>query len=250
MLNTERGSLHQRVTDDLLERIGRGEFPPGNPLPTEMALCDHYGVSRITVRHAISALVDRGIILRKRGVGSFVSGRARGPREFNLIGFMDDSRVFTNSIELDLPETADAEIAAALALEPGAAIRHIRAVGHRDGEQLTVVDAYSSDAPEKRVSVEDFHASIPSAHAMARRIGRRVERAEQELDAVIATPEDARLLGVTPGRPIMRTRRVYFSVTGQRVNYMVIRYHPDRYRFNIDLVINSAAAVFEKTTQG
>ena len=68
-------SLHQKVKDDLLARIQSGQLPPGAAMPTEAALCREYGVSRITVRRAMAELVTRRLVTRRRGVGSFVTGR-------------------------------------------------------------------------------------------------------------------------------------------------------------------------------
>jgi len=242
----EPKNLYQQVADDLLQRITGGQFEAGDMLPPESALCDQYGVSRITVRSAILRLVDRGLLVRKRGVGTFVTGRDRtSAREFNLVGFLDDSRAFTSTPVLNEAEVADERVASALKVEVGTGISHIRSVVRRNGEALTVVDAYSLDTPDGRMSEEDFHAQVPSVHAMGMRIGRRIERAEQELDAVAADEVAALYLEIAEGTPIVRARRVYFTSSGERLHYLVIRYHPARYRFNVDLVVRSSAAAFE-----
>lgn len=243
--HVDPGSLYQQVTDDLLDRIVKGQFQPGDMLPPEAVLCTQYGVSRITIRNAVARLVDRGLVVRKRGVGTFVTGRSGSSREFNLVGFLDDSRNFTSTPILNEAEVADAQVAKALGIEEGASIRHIRSVVRRQDEALTLVDAYTSDTPDRRIAEEDFSAKVPAPLAMALRIGRRIERAEQQLDAVAADAIAARYLDIPEGSPIIRARRVYFTSGDERVHFLIVRYHPARYRFNVDLVVRTNVAAFE-----
>src|SRR5438876_2061473 len=72
--------LYHQLEQDLLERIRTGEFGPGDALPTEGGICAQYGVSRITVRRALDALIAQGLIIRRRGVGSFVAQRREAVR--------------------------------------------------------------------------------------------------------------------------------------------------------------------------
>jgi GntR family transcriptional regulator len=238
-------SLHQQVTSDLLARIQAGQFAPGSMIPTEAALCREYGVSRITVRRAMAELVARGLVRRQRGVGSFVTGRAPDLREFHLVGFLDENLAFDHRVVSDAVLSADERIAAALGIEPGTRVRHICSVVHRAGEPFTLADAYTADLPDRRAEPSDYAARVPSAQAMSQRLGRRIARAEQELDAVAANATAARHLGVQRGAPVIRARRVYFSADDQPVQYLVVRYHPSRYRFVVDLVPRSGTTAFE-----
>lgn len=242
-------SLHEQVTNDLLARIQGGQLRPGEPMPTEAGLCREYGVSRITVRRAVAVLVERGLVVRRRGVGSFVTGRPAELREFHLVGFLDDKLAFAHQMLLNAVDHADERIAAALGLEPGSPVRHIRTVVHRDGEPFTVTDAYTADLPDRRVSEADFAAPVPSVHKMGERMGRRVTRAEQELDAVAADPVAAQHLGVAVGTPVIRARRVYYSAGDQPIQYLIVRYHPDRYRFVVDLVPRAGTTAYEALPQ-
>lgn len=237
-------SLHERVTSDLLRRITSGQLAPGAMLPTELELCRDYGVSRITIRRAVTALVDRRLVVRRRGVGSFVTGRPAELREFHLVGFLDDKLAFAHDVLLSTVISADERIAAALGLEPGSPVRHIRGLVHRDGEPLTITDAYTADLPERRQSETDYTPDVPVAHKLGERLGRRVSRAEQDLDAVAADGPTAKLLGVARGTPVIRARRVYFTTGDQPIQYLVVRYHPDRYRFVVDLVARSGTTAF------
>jgi GntR family transcriptional regulator len=70
-----RGAIYRRIADDLLQRIGDGEWPPGAKLPTEQQLMDYYGASSTTVRQAVKAMAAAGVIETRHGAGSFVVER-------------------------------------------------------------------------------------------------------------------------------------------------------------------------------
>lgn len=237
-------SLHQQVSDDLLQRIA-AQYKPGDMLPSEASLCAEYGVSRITMRSAISKLVERGLLIRRRGVGTFVTGRPDTARSFNLVGFLDEIQAHTYRVVINEAEPASKQVARALGMEEGTPVRHLRSVIERDGEPLTVSDGYTSDTPVFRISEQDLNAGLPSVQARARRIGRRIERAEQELDAIAAESDVADYLGIAPATPIIRARRVYFATNEERVQYLEVRYHPSRYRFNVDLILRTDASAFQ-----
>ena len=237
-------SLHQQVTNDLLARLQSGGLQPGDAIPTETELCREYGVSRITVRRAVAELVARRLVTRRRGVGSFVTGRSADRREFHLVGFLDDKLEFDQQAICNVVEHADERIASALGLEPGTPVRHIRAVVHRDGEPFTVADVYTADLPDRRVSELDFGTGVPAAQKMGQRLGQQISRAEQELDAMPADAVAAQHLGITVGTPIIQARRTYYSAGDKPVQYWTVRYHPDRYRFVVDLVPRAGTSAF------
>src|ERR1700722_955772 len=94
--------LHRQLFLVLHDEILRGAMAPGDTLPTEQALCDQFGVSRITVRRALADLAEQGYIERRQGVGSFVRQRGR-PDELPSVGsYMDGLRQtqFQTSIEV------------------------------------------------------------------------------------------------------------------------------------------------------
>jgi DNA-binding GntR family transcriptional regulator len=238
--------LHQQVTEDLLARIQTGRFQPGDPIPPEIELCREYGVSRITVRRAMAELVARRLVVRRRGIGTFVTGRPADRREFHLVGFLDEIQAHDHKIISNTVIRADGRLAPSLSIEPGSPVRHIRTVVHRDGEPFTIADAYTADLPGRRVSEEDVVPRIPMAQKMGERLGRRIIRAEQELDALPADAAAAKHLGIRRGTPLIRARRVYYSADDTPIQYVVVRYHPDRYRFIIDLVQRSGVTAFQR----
>lgn len=248
-LHISGSSLYRQVTTDLLARIESGQLAPGRPIPSEAELCREYGVSRITIRRALSALVERRLVVRRPGVGSFVTERQRGLRDFNLVGFLDDRLNYSRRILSNVAEAADEPVRAALRLESRGAVQHVRVLIHDKGDPFAIYDAYSADTQDGRMTEADFADPVQSAHAMGERLGRRIIRAEQELDAVTADGAAAAALGLSIGTPIIRARRVYYTLGDQPLRYSVIHYHPAHYRFIIDLTPRSGTSAFTTTPQ-
>ena len=236
------GALYQQVSRDLMERLSGDDLQKGAMLPSEAELCEEYGVSRITIRAAIAQLVERGLLVRRPGVGTFVTGRRNTARDFNLVGFLEEARLFKSRPVSNETIPADPTLAQALALEVGASVRYIRTLVHRDGDPLTVADGYSPDTEGDRLTEEDYDRPVSSAIAIGIRTKRKVHRAEQQLDPMAAAGEIARHLGLEEGTPIIRARRVYFTVRDQPIYYIEVHYHPSRYSFNVDLVLREGTA--------
>jgi GntR family transcriptional regulator len=238
-LRESSASLYEQVRRDLLDRIANGEFKPGDLLPTEEALCREYDVSRITVRRAVADLASHFFVTRKRGVGTIVTRRVSDRRVFRLTGLFDEVSTFDITEVFNQVEPARAEVAAALQIEPGARVRHIRTVAMRKGEPFTLTEGYT-------VEPEAGHSATGSAgRGEGARLGPRVERAEQELAATKANSLVSKHLGIKVGRPIMFARRVFLSAEDRPVRYTISSYHPDRYRFTVDLRPGHDNIVFE-----
>jgi GntR family transcriptional regulator len=229
------GSLYEQVRRDLLERILGGEFKPGDLLPTEEALCKEYDVSRITVRRAVADLAANFFVTRKRGVGTIVTRRLSDRRVFRLSGFFEDGSSFERTELLNVVEPASLDVAEHLDIEPGAPVRHRRTVATRSGEPFTITEAWTVEP----------NGSGPGIRSEAPRLGPRIERAEQELQATKANALVARHLGLSVGRPIMFASRVYLSGDDKPVRYSISSYHPDRYRFTVDLRPGRDNDIFE-----
>src|SRR4051812_46886122 len=93
--------LYHQLEQDLVDRISGGEFAPGDLLPSEEGICEQYGVSRITVRRALESLIHQGLIVRRRGVGSFVAQRSPAIRSVRLSGSLEDFLATAGSLHLN-----------------------------------------------------------------------------------------------------------------------------------------------------
>jgi GntR family transcriptional regulator len=239
------GSLYEQVHDDLLNRIHRGDVKPGEMLPTEEELCRHYGVSRITIRRAVTELAAQFLVVRKRGVGTVVTKRPVDRRAFRFTGFLENRTALKAEPLSSASEPANEEVASMLQVKRGSMVQHIRVITRRNGEAFTYTDAYTVDLPELSGTDKDYRTEAAPSYAFGARLGRRIERAEQELDAVAADSVSAKHLGIARGTPVLRARRVYLDSTGQPIRFVNVIYHPDRYRFTVDLRPTVGASMFE-----
>jgi GntR family transcriptional regulator len=221
------GSLHEQVRRDLLARITGGDYQPGDMLPTEEALCEHYGVSRITIRRAIADLVSQFVLSRRRGVGTVVRYNGAGKRFFRLSGFFEDSSLLEHITLTDEVLPAQGKAASALKVEPGTTIRRIQFLTRHGKECFTLGDAYTLAGKSKA-------------------LGPRIDRATQELHAILADQWVADKLEVKVGSPLLAAHRTYFDENNQPVRYLYARYQPEHYRFIVDLQSSHGHPVFEK----
>lgn len=233
-------SKHAQLRDDLAHMI-RTELSVGDRLPGERKLVEQFGVSRITVRHAIAQLVADGLLIRHHGRGTFVAhGMAKS--RLHLASFNEDMRVagLSPSTRVDRvgveqpPEEAAAHLGANTALR----VRRLR-LG--DGVPVSVDDCWILSDLLPRDA--DWEASL---YGMLSRAGAPVTRAEQTVQAQSASPEDAALLGIESGTPVLVFHRRSFSaravpnadtaVPERAVEYSISVYRADRYQLHMEVL--------------
>ena len=132
-----RSPIWRAIADTLTAEIARAHYAPGDRLPTEAELADRFGVNRHTVRHALAALTDQGLIHTRRGSGAFVAARpadyALGRRTRFHQNLAAAGRNPARDITRRETRPADAGEAAALNLQPGDAVHVIEGVSTADG---------------------------------------------------------------------------------------------------------------------
>jgi GntR family transcriptional regulator len=141
---------------------------------------------------------------------------------------VDEASPFETTEFVNKVEPARPDVAAALHIEPGVPVRHRRTTSNRNGEPFTLTDHYT---PETLTE----NGAVPGTRTEGARLGPRVARAEQELAATKASALVAKHLGIDAGRPIMYASRVFLSSDDKPVRFTISSYHPDRYRFTVDL---------------
>lgn len=211
----------------------------GDRLPGERQLVVDFGVSRITVRHAIAQLVNDGLLIREHGRGTFVAhGMARS--RLHLASFNEDMRAagLRPSTRVDLVQEGQAPEHAAAHLGADRALR-VRRLRLGDGVPVSVDDSW---VPTGVLPVSsDWEHSL---YAMLSRAGTPVTRAEQTVQAQAATATDAALLQITPGTPVLVFHRRSFSTPTQPhpndreipIEYSISVYRADRYQLHMEVV--------------
>lgn len=234
---TNRGAVppYYQVKEQLLELIS--ELPPGDPLPTEREISEKHGVSRTTVRKALSDLLTEGRITREQGRGTFIA-EPKLMQELTLTGFTDNmvrlglipsSRVLSVSRKAGSPAVNDS-----LDLPADAPVLAVTRLRLADGSPMAI-ETVHLDA-ERFGEVEELMAENASLYAiLERRFGVTLEHAEETIETAAASPEDAELLGTDVGGPILLLTRQSFDAEGSVIELVTSRYRGDRFGFTTTL---------------
>jgi GntR family transcriptional regulator len=222
--------LHRQLFLVLHDEIARGALAPGDPLPTEQALCDQFGVSRITVRRALADLADAGLIERRQGVGSFVRDQPPSQRNSGGGSFMDELRQTAFETEVDVIELDIRTMPKAPAdqLGRGRALYVLRLRRERrTSEPLMITEVWLPDDLSDVVT-KDALSHTPLYRLLAD-AGIALDRVQHEITAEIAGPRNARLLNTAIGSALVRVNRLAFA-DGEPHHYLTILLSPNRSR--------------------
>ncbi len=227
--------LHRQLFLVLHDEIARGAMAPGDALPTEQALCDQFGVSRITVRRALADLAEQGYIERRQGVGSFVRQSVPSEEAPPVGSYMDGLRQtqFQTSIEVVEHDMRTPPTSIGDALGATGEMLHILRVRRerRTQEPLMVTEAWlPADLAD---TLSDTALRRNPLYELLSGAGVVVDRMQHEITAEIAGPRNARLLNTAIGAALLRVNRLAFVAESPH-HHVSILISPNRSRVLID----------------
>jgi len=233
------GLKSQRLYVFLQDAISRGHLQPGQKLPGENDLALQFGVSRVTVRRALAALAEQGLVMRKPGLGTVV----REPSVSSSVITADVSNLLPHIVRMGkdsqirmlefayLP--ASPYVADRLGLIPGERVQYSVRVRSTAGEPFSYLTTYVPERIARHYDESDL-AQTP-LYALLERSGVKVHRATQTISAALASPTVSEALQVAQGAPLIALTRVVFDDKGKGVELLEAQYRPDRYRIQVDL---------------
>lgn len=231
--------LHVQIYDYLREGILSNRLKSDESIPSERDLAEELRVSRMTVRQAMNALRDEGLIYQKRGRGTFVSSAKLDIHTRNLNGFSDEMRrrnmePVSKVIRFG-QEFASKEAAERLKLEPGEKVFVLERLRLADGIPMAVE---TTCVPVKRFpDLDSYDFSNTSLYTTLTDVyGVKVHSAGEDLEAAIADIDTARLLGCDEGSAILIVYRTVFAEEDHPVEYTKSVYRADRYRASFFLI--------------
>lgn len=221
---------HYVVKERIAELIAQAA--PGSPLPTERELATRFQTSRTTVRQALTALSLDGVLERTQGRGTFVAEPKRVLVR-QLTSYSDDLRDQghdPSSTLLDVRRVrADASVAAHLGLAEGAYVHRVERLRGVGGEPLAHETAYLvGDLPRLRRELEAYGSLYQTLEQV---YGVRLARVEDLVQTAPATPQDARLLDVGIGVPMLLIERTGWGTDDRPVEWTRSVFRGDRFSF-------------------
>ena len=228
--------LYFQVARQIESAIERGELLPGQRLDNEIDLADRFGLSRPTLRKAIEELVAKGLLVRKRGVGTqVVQGQLNRPVE--LSSLHDDltktlQRPSTRVISCGMVP-ADAEVSLALGVPVGETVLAIERVRLARDEPLALMRNW---LPAAFSDITSEALTQRGLYELMRAVGVPMRIANQRIGAVAASPAPARLLGAKRGAPLLTLERITYDDTGAPVELGRHVYRAETYTFQTTVV--------------
>ncbi|CAM5734468.1 Transcriptional regulator OS=Streptomyces fumanus OX=67302 GN=GCM10018772_57810 PE=4 SV=1 [Streptomyces fumanus] len=241
-LSVDRSSpvpLYFQLSQQLEAAIEHGALTPGSLLGNEIELAGRLGLSRPTVRQAIQSLVDKGLLVHRRGVGTqVVHSQVKRPLELSSLyddleaaGQRPATKVLVNTV---VP--AGAEIAAALSVPEGSEVHHVERLRLTHGEPMACLCNY---LPLGLLDLDTGHLESTGLYRLMRGAGITLHSARQAIGARAATAAEAERLGEETGAPLLTMARTTYDDTGRAVEYGTHTYRPARYSFEFQLLVRS-----------
>jgi GntR family transcriptional regulator len=224
---------YRHVADRIAQWIADGELPVGSMLPGEQALASEYSVARGTVRSALALLARRGAVSSRPGAGWIVqsSAHTQGLAAFGSFAQWAKNRGLTpgGQVIQEQESQATADEARLLRIAQGSLVLRFTRLRSLDGHIVMI---------ERPVYPEWIAAALrglpvdtPSHAAVLEASGHGEIFGSHRIDAVAASSEDARLLGVRRSSPLLRVRRQAFARDGRPLDLTEDRYLPDAVSF-------------------
>ena len=229
---------HTQIEERLAEAMAAGELRPGDRLPPERELAERFGVSRMTLRHALDSLAGRGMLVRARGRrgGTFV-GEPKIERDLTTLaglthqlrrqGHRAGARVLAAR-----EGPAGRRTAGALRLEPGDRVYEVVRVRLSDGEPLALERSLFPAGRFPDLLDQPLDASL--YELLEQRYGEPPVRAVERLEPVVADADEAEALGVKEGAPRLLVERVAYSAEGVPREYARDLFRGDRTRVLVE----------------
>jgi len=228
--------LYFQVSSRLEAAIHSGAIPAGGRLENEIAIGQRLGLSRPTIRRAIQELVDKGLLVRRRGIGTQVV-QGQVTRAVELTSLYEDlknsshvpaTRVLGHEV---IPATE--VVARSLGLNPGDDVVFVRRQRSTDGVPVAVLENY---LPPEFADITREQLEARGLYEIMRARGVTIRVAKQKIGARSARGDEGELLDIDSNGPVLTMERVAFDDSGRACEYGHHCYRPDLYSFETTLV--------------
>jgi GntR family transcriptional regulator len=237
-------SLYSHVESLIRNKVLRGQLEPGEGLPKEEGLAQQFGVSKITIRKALSHLAQEGLIVRRPGKGTFVAENIPIKKQFVMTGgvreiVQDAARYQVKALGVEKVKVRETRIARDvknfLHLNNNDTIGVIRRVRLLDGTPIYFLENFIPIDIANNLTMKDL-STKPLLKILKEKIGLVIGRGEMFLEAVPADDDIAEILEFEPFDPLILMQLYYWFESGAPLEIVNIFMRPDyfKYKVNID----------------
>ena len=234
--------LYQQIKQLILQGLQSGEWRPGELIPSETDLAARFGVSQGTVRKAIDELALDNLLLRRQGRGTYVATHAQRQVQHRFLRLHADAAASGVSTPgqrhvIDCKKIrASAEVARALGLRTSDSVWQVQRVLSFDQVPVIFEALWLPATPFKGLSQERLASHQGPLYGLFEStFGVRMVRAEEKFRAVLATPDAAQWLGVTPATPLLSVERVAYTYNDQAMEFRRGLYRTEHHHYRNEL---------------
>jgi GntR family transcriptional regulator len=228
-----------QLMEMLKVKVQLGIWKPGDQIPGEQDLCVLYGISRTVVRQALRELELEGVIIRRKGKGTFISlPKISEGLIQKLTGFYQDMverglKPVTKVIHQNVSPSSD-KVAKFLKINPGENVIDILRLRFINSEPIQLVTTYIPfDVCPNLATVDLTDRSL--YEFLEKECGVTIAKGHRYIEAVLANENEAELLCIERGAPLIMLDSISFSESGQPIEYYHALHRGDRSRFEVEL---------------
>jgi len=229
--------LYYQLKEIFRSWISSGKFDSDGRFPSESELQERFGVSRMTLRRALSELVHEGFLVREQGRGSFVVRPRVQDQLRRLTSFTEDMQLRglpTESRILDFRVVRDEEVAGKMEIPEDEELVQLRRLRLVANEPVALQNAFIRHRfclglVDRGLIARSLYKTLEEGY------GLRLGRALQTVEAKPGDEYEARLLGIEVGQPVLVLERITYLRDGEPIEYVRSAYRGDRYQFQVEL---------------
>lgn len=228
--------LYFQIAQRIEKAILNGELPAGSRLENEVSLGERLGLSRPTVRRAIQDLVDKGLLVRRRGIGTQVV-HGQVTRGVELTSLYEDlsrsgQKPSTKILEYKITK-ADSKMAEKLGIELGSDVIYMRRLRAADNVAVSIMENW---LPAEFIDITEADLNEHGLYQILRARGVTIRVAKQKIGARKASTQESTDLGIEKNASLLTMDRTAYDNSGRAIEFGHHCYRPDLYSFEVTLV--------------
>ena len=228
--------LYFQIAQRIEKAILNGDLPAGSRLENEVSLGERLGLSRPTVRRAIQDLVDKGLLVRRRGIGTQVV-HGQVTRGVELTSLYEDlsrsgQKPSTKILEYKVTK-ADSKMAEKLGVEIGSEVLYMRRLRAADNVAVSIMENW---LPAEFIDITEAELNEHGLYQILRARGVTIRVAKQKIGARKASAQESTDLAIEKNASLLTMDRTAYDNSGRAIEFGHHCYRPDLYSFEVTLV--------------